>query len=86
MLPITRRAGVGWRLLRREVFVTSPAILVLPNVLRNAAAPNTLRGLTAAAAQASPARRQATLQLTRLALLAGIGGALVIAIVGLGRA
>ena len=66
--------------------MTSPALIALPNVLRNAAAPNTLRGLTSAAGQVPPARRRATPQLTRLALLAGAGLALLIAIVGLGRA
>jgi hypothetical protein len=63
--------------------VTSPAIPVLPNVLRNAAAPNTLRGMTAVASQA-PA--SATRLSVPAALMAGLGVALIIAMVGLGRA
>lgn len=64
--------------------MTAPRILVLPNVLSNAVAPNTLGGVTAgpgrtprAAAHPSPMR-----QVWRIAIFAGFGLALLITILG----
>ena len=64
--------------------MTAPRILVLPNVLSNAVAPNTLGGLAAAPGKAprSAAGRSTMRQLWRVAIFAGFGVALLITIIG----
>jgi hypothetical protein len=64
--------------------MTTPRILVPPNVLSSRVAPNTLRGLTRAATPAplSGARGSTTRQLWRVALFIGFGLALGITIIG----
>lgn len=63
--------------------MTTPRILVLPNVLGNAVAPNTLGGVTAAPARApaSAVERSTMRQLWRIVLFAGFGLALLITII-----
>ena len=64
--------------------MTAPRIIVLPNVLSNAVAPNTLGGVTAAPGRAphSADSRSAMRQLWRMAIFAGFGVALLITIFG----
>ncbi len=64
--------------------MTAPRSIVLPNVLSNAVAPNTLGGVTAAPRQApqSAGGRSMTRQLWRVAMFAGLGLALLITIFG----
>ncbi len=64
--------------------MTAPRIIVFPNVLSSAAAPNTLGGVSAgpgitphSAARASSAR-----QVWRIAIFAGFGLALLIEVLG----
>ena len=65
----------------------APKILVLPNVVRNAVAPNTLSGMSGAhgtapatAPRAAPVRVTAR-QLWRIALFAGFGLALLVTLI-----
>ena len=62
--------------------MTAPRMIVLPNVLSNAVAPNTLGGLTAGpgTTQRSAAHASAMRQVWRIAIFAGLGLALLIEI------
>jgi len=64
-----------------------PRIVVLPNVVRDAVAPNTLSGMTGSPATAPDVRslKGDGRQLVRIALLAGMGLALILVVIG-GRA
>ena len=64
--------------------MTTPRILVLPNVLTNSVAPNTLGGVTAAPVRApsSAAERSIVRQRWRIALFAGFALALLITVIG----
>ena len=64
--------------------MTAPKMRVLPNVLSNAVAPNTLSGMDIAPAQgpASAVRLFPMRQLWRVAAFAGFGLALLLTIIG----
>ncbi len=64
--------------------MTAPKMRVLPNVLSNAVAPNTLSGMGIAPAQgpASAVRLFPMRQLWRVAAFAGFGLALLLTIIG----
>jgi hypothetical protein len=63
--------------------MTAPRITVLPNVLSNAVAPNTLGGVTAGPGTTQRSAHPSTMrQVWRIAIFAGFGLALLIEILG----